>query len=448
MVTAEWKSQKWQVNKNIIRGIEEINMSVEARTETDSENNTTKCIGRTLEKLEISFSTAIGGGGNPKKEQDELQLLCGKSAPFYCGTEQLGDNDFILTGVDMTEGTLNGKGDILASRFSLSFVEDSSQQEKQGVKEKDNRPKIKIMYEGTDIFPKISIYGLLYTQYAENHADVLEIQFNDTGKNWDKWDNGKMKNTEISVEVEGIKTGKMWVYSCEPKNGLFNLKALSVPNDYNSTATKSWEKVTLEDIAQEIARKHSLSFKKFNTKGKSRKYVHQDNEGDFTFLKSRCELEGACFVVYDKTLNLYDEKEIEKGNNTKKINIDDEKFTSVIPTEKVNLAIGEYVVKNARFEGKATDKNFTLAKTDVIDEPMECDGDCEDVAKSFLRQKNKGISTIEIKTDLQRGVSAGSVIDCESKKKPTWNTKLFVYKLRHDLVTNKSTIWARKPLNY
>ena len=190
MVTAEWKNQKWQVNKNIIRGIEEINMSVEARTETDSENNTTKCIGRTLEKLEISFSTAIGGGGNPKKEQDELQLLCGKSAPFYCGENQLGDNDFILERVDMSEGTLNLKGDILASKFSLSFIEDSSQQEKEGIKGKENKPRIKINYEGSDIFPKISVSGMTYTQYAENHADVLEIQFNDTGKNWNKWDSG------------------------------------------------------------------------------------------------------------------------------------------------------------------------------------------------------------------------------------------------------------------
>ena len=446
MVTAEWKSQKWQVNKNIIRGIEEINMSVEARTETDKENNTTKCVGRTLEKLEISFSTAIGGGGNPKKEQDELQSLCGKSAPFYCGENQLGDNDFILERVDMSEGTLNLKGDILASKFSLSFIEDSSQQEKEGVKE--NKSKIKINYEGSDIFPKISVYGLTYTQYAENHADVLEIQFNDTGKNWNKWDSGKMKNTEISVEAEGVKTGKMFVYSCEPKNGLFNLKALSVPNDYNSTATKSWEKVTLEDIGQEIAGKHNLGFKKYNTKGIKRKYVHQDNEGDFTFLKNRCELEGACFVVYDGTLNLYDEKEFESGNNAVEINIDDEKFTSIIPTEKVNLAIGEYTVKNARFEGKATDSNYTLTKTEVIDEPMESNSDCENVAKAFLRKKNKEINTIEIRTDLQKGVSAGSVIDCKSKKKPTWNTKLFVYKLRHDFVANKSTIWARKPLNY
>ena len=90
----------------------------------------------------------------------------------------------------------------------------------------------------------------------------------------------------------------------------------------------------------------------------------------------------------------------------------------------------------------------TLTKTKVIDEPMESNSDCEDVAKSFLRQKNKEINTIEIRTDLQREISAGSVIDCLSKKKTTWNAKLFVYKLRHDLVANKSTIWARKPLNY
>lgn len=448
MVTAEWDSQKWKVNKDIIRGIEEINLSVQARTETDKESKETKCVGRTLEKMDITFSTALTAGGNPKKEQDELQKLCGTSAPFYCGEEQLGSNDFILTSVAMSEGLLNGKGDILTAKFSLSFIEDSSQQEKEGIKEKENLPKIKIMYEGEDIFPKISVYGLLYTQFAENHADVLEIQFNDTGKNWNRWDSGKMKDTEISVEAEGIKTGKMWVYSCEPENGKFNLKALSVPSNYNSTTTKSWESVTLEDLGQEIASKNSLSFKKFNTKGKTRKYVHQDNDGDFAFLKNRCELEGACFVVYDGTLNLYDEKEIENGKSGVEIDIDDEKFTSATPTEKVNLAIGEFTVKNGRYEGKATDSNYTLAKTKVIDEAMESNADCEDVAKSFLRQKNKEINTIEIKTDLLKGVSAGSVIACKSKNKPTWNTDLFVFKLRHNITKSKTTLWARKPLNY
>lgn len=448
MVTAEWDSQKWKVNNDIIRGIEEINLSVEARTETDKESKETKCVGRTLEKMDITFSTALSVGGNPKKEQDELQKLCGSSAPFYCGEEQLGSNDFILTSVSMSEGCLTGKGEILSARFELSFLEDSSQQEKEGIKEKENLPKIKIMYEGKDIFPSISVYGMLYTQYAENHADVLEIQFNDTGKNWNKWDSGKMKDTEISVEAEGIKTGKMFIFSCEPSNGLFNLKAMSVPSNYNSTTTKSWESATLEDLAQEIASKYGLSFKKFNTKGKARKYVHQDNDGDFAFLKKRCELEGACFVVFDGTLNLYDEKEIENGNSGVEVNIDDEKFTSATPTEKVNLAIGEYTVKNGRYEGKATDSNYTLTKTTVIDEAVESNADCEDVAKSFLRQKNKEINTIEIKTDLQKGISAGSVISCKSDKKKTWNTDLFVYKLRHDITKCKSTIWARKPLKY
>jgi hypothetical protein len=289
---------------------------------------------------------------------------------------------------------------------------------------------------------------MYYTQYAENHADVLEIQFNDTGKNWNKWDNGEMKDTEISVEIEGIKTGKMWVYSCTPKDGVFTLKALSMPSMYNATATKSWESATLEDIAQEIAGRCNLSFKKFNTKGKKRKYVHQDNEADFTFLKKRCELEGACFVVYDGTLNLYDEKAIENGKSGVEIDIDDEKFTTATPTEKVNLAIGEYVVKNGRYEGKSTDKKYKAIKTKVVDEVAESNADCTDIATAYLRKINKEINTIEIKTDLKRGISAGSVISCKSKKKPTWNTDLFVFKLRHDLLRNKTTLWARKQLSY
>lgn len=446
MVTAEWKNQKWEVNHKIIRGITEINLSVEARTETDKENNTTKCIGRTLETMSVIFSTSIGGGGNPFEEQKELEKLCGSSSPFYCGEEQLGSNDFILSSVNMTEGNLTPKGDIISSTFELTFIEDSSQQEKNGTKE--NVSNVKINYGGKDIFPSISVNSIIYTQYAENHADVLELEFNDTSKQWNKWDKGTMKDSEISLESNNVKTGKMFIYNVEAKNGTYKLKALSIPSEYNSTTTKSWESASLEDIAQEIASKHKLGFKKFNTKGKTRKYVHQDNEADFTFLKTRCELEGACFVVFDGVLNLYDEKAIENGKSGVEIDIDDEQFTSVIPTEKINLAIGEFTVKNSKYEGKATDKNYTLSKTKVIDEVVESETDCKDIATALLRQKNKEINTIEIKTDFLKGVSAGSVVKSVSKKKPTWNTELFVYKLRHDFLKNKSTIWARKPLNY
>jgi hypothetical protein len=446
MVIAEWKSEKWQVNNRIIRGIDDISMSVQARTETDKESGEERCIGRTLETLSISFTTMIATGGNPKKENDALQLLVGQSAPFYCGTNQLGSNDFILTNVYMSEASLDNAGNILKATFELSFIEDSSQQELTGTKE--DKPNIKIMYQGKDIFSTISLSSLLYTQYAENHADVLEMIFNDTGNNWNRWDNEKMKDTEISVIAEGVETGKMIVFSCTPQNGLFVLKALSVPMNYNSTTTKSWESVTLEDLAKEIAGKYGLGFKNFSTKGKTRKYVSQNNEGDFKFLSKRCELEGACFVVYDGTLNLYDEKSVEAGAGGVEIDIDDEKFTSVNPVEKINRAIGEYIVKNGRFQGKASDNKYTEAKTEIISEPVENEVDCNDIATAFLRKVNKAVFDIEIKTDLQSGVSAGSVIKCKSKKRQTWNGNLFVHKLRHDLVRLKSVIWARKPLDY
>lgn len=446
MVIAEWNDQKWEVNRNIVRGIKRVTLSTSARTETDKESKAVRCIGRTLEVLEVDFDTMTATGGNPREEQKALHGLCGKSAPFYCGEEQLGDNDFILTEVGMTDGKLTGKGDIVSAGFSLTFLEDSRNQEQEGVK--SHVPNIKIMYDGKDIFPSISVFEIHYTQYSENHADVLEMQFNDIGTNWDRWDGGKMKGTEISVEAEGIKTGKMYVFNCEPKNNRFNLKALSVPPDYNSTATKAWEGVTLEDLAKEVAGNHGLAFKSFDTKNKKRKHVHQDNEGDFKFLSRRCELEGACFVVYDGTLNLYDEMKVEGGKGGVEIDIDDEKFTSITPSEKTNLAVGEYTISNGRYEGSATDEQYKLVKTLVVNEAVESSADCEDMAKAYLRKENKGANTIEIKTDLLKGVSAGSVVKCKSAKKPKWNAELFVFKLRHSIVENKTTVWARKPLAY
>lgn len=444
MVSAEWNKEKWQSDKDIIRGISEISMSVAVKTTTDKANKTTKVTGRTLETLEVSFGTTLGTGGNPVEEQKQLHNQCGMSAPFYCGTEQLGENDFILTSVGMTEGRLTASGEIVSATFSMKFIEDGMKQEKKGVEQKD----VIINYEGKDIASKVSIKSMLYTQYASNHADVLEINFNDTGKNWDRWDSGKMSGTEISAEAFGIKTGKMFVHSCSPKNGVFELRALSVPPDYNSTTTKSWEKITLEEIAKEVASNHGLTCKNYSTQNIKRKYVAQNNQGDFEFLSSRCLLEGASFVVYDGVLNLYDEKTLENDKAGVEIDIDDERFTEAVPVQSKEKALGEYTVKNGRFLGTATDENATQKKTEVIDEALEDNTGAKQIATAKLRAANKNIHCIEITTDLQKGISAGSVISLKTEKRPNWKCNAFVYKVRHNLVSNKTKIWARKPLSY
>ena len=451
MTIAEWKNQKWSVDKNKVRGIESISISCEAKTTTDSATKQTKCTGRTLEKLNISFSTAHATGGDPQKEQKELEKAAGKSAPFYCGTEQIGDNDFILEAVRMNEATLNNSGDILAAKFELSFIEDAKEQELNGTKSIDGtakNEKIKITFQGQNIAPKISIKKVYYTQYAENHADILEVHFNDTDKNWDRWDGGKINGEEIKFEYGQIKTGKMFISSCSPDNGVFVLRAMSVPASYNTTHSKSWEQITLEELAKEIAGNHGLKCKTYSTKGIKRNYVIQNNSGDFSFLGDRCKLEGACFLVFNGELVVYDEKTIENEKGGAEVDIDDTRFTTATPCSSKDKSIKEYTIKNGSYKGTATDKNGTETKTEIISKHVSSDAEAQEIAKSYLRNANKSINTIKIDTDLRKDISAGSVIKIESKEKKNWSGPAFVYKLRHNLLDNKTTIWARKPLDY
>lgn len=446
MTTAEWKNQKWGANKNLLRGIESLSISCEAKTVTDSANNTTKCQGRTLEKLTVSFSTAIAAGGNPSQEQKQLEKLAGTSAPFYCGEEQIGDNDFILEAVGMKEGLLSNQGKILKARFDLSFIEDAKEQELNGAEK--NEKELKITFQGENVARRISIKKIFYTEYAENHADVLELHFNDTGKNWDRWDGGKINGQEIEIEYGTIKSGKMYITACAPQGGVFVLRALSVPASYNTTHTKSWEKITLEELAKEIAGNHGLGCKTFDTKNKKRKFIQQDNEGDFEFLQKRCLLEGACFVVYNGNLNLYDEKAMETKSPGAKINLDAAKFTTCSPVDTTDQKTKEYTVKNGRFVGTATDSEGTKTKTEMLDEPLEDDTEAKEIATAKLRAANKGARSMTIDTDLRPEISAGSVVNLETDQKKTWAGAAFVCKLRHDLAANKTKLWVRKPLEY
>lgn len=452
MITTEWSSEKWGNDKDLMRGVESISISCEAKTETDSENNITKCTGRSLEKLSISFSTATSVGGDPIKEQKNLEKLAGTSAPFYCGEEQIGDNNFILESINLSGGLIDNKGRCLSATFELAFIEDAKEQELNGAKKneatKKNSQPIKIIYSGENIAQKISIEKIYYTQYAANHADVLELHFNDTARNWSNWDDGKMKGQEITVEIGEIKSGKMYISSCTVEGGAFVLRALSVPLSYNTTHSKSWEKITLEELAKEIASNHGLNCKTYSTKNKKRKFIQQNNDGDFEFLQRRAELEGACFVIFNGVLNLYDEKKLENDTPGATIDLDEPKFTSCSPNDATDRIIKEYTVKNGRFNGTATTREGVETKTEAIDEPLESDNDALEIATARLRAVNKEARTIVIETDLRPAISAGSVVKLESSQKKNWAGAAFVYKLRHDLKKNKTKIWARKPLDY
>lgn len=82
---------------------------------------------------------------------------------------------------------------------------------------------MKILYEGVDIYPDISVHRCYHDMYAEKQSDELLLKLNDTRELWDSWN--PKKGDTIAIEDGAAKTGKMFVESVVPESGIITLRA-------------------------------------------------------------------------------------------------------------------------------------------------------------------------------------------------------------------------------
>ena len=57
---------------------------------------------------------------------------------------------------------------------------------------------MKILYEGVDIYPDISVHRCYHDMYAEKQSDELLLKLNDTRELWDSWN--PKKGDTIAIE--------------------------------------------------------------------------------------------------------------------------------------------------------------------------------------------------------------------------------------------------------
>ena len=130
---------------------------------------------------------------------------------------------------------------------------------------------MKIIYEGTDIYPEISVHRCYHDMYADKQSDELLLKLNDTRELWDRW--SPKKGDTIAVEDGTAKTGKMFVESVVPESGLITLRAYSAPQSTKDKRSKSWEKVKFLQLIQEIAGRHGLTVETYGITDQTYYYV-------------------------------------------------------------------------------------------------------------------------------------------------------------------------------
>ncbi len=297
---------------------------------------------------------------------------------------------------------------------------------------------MKILYKNKDIYGDISLNYALHEMHSEGEADSLTLRFNDPKGLWSKWD--PKAGDEISLEQQKSKTGKMFIHQLEARNGIYTVRAMSMPLTMKDERSASWQKVKLSQLAQEIASRHNLKVKLYDVKDQTYSTLVQKCESDAKFLSRLCMLEGCQLIIYDGQLVIYDEATREKEKASDKIEIG---------------AGGDYFYKDYTSESYGTAKVFsgsysgefsTGGSSRKIETMIHANSNAEAsrFAKGILRDANKAQQIGCITLDFTAKYAAASVVDITTKKAKQWNGKCFITQVRQDYVKNVTVLFFRK----
>ena len=302
---------------------------------------------------------------------------------------------------------------------------------------------MKVVYEGVDIYPDISVNRCYHTMYAERHSDELLLRLNDTRQLWQRWN--PKKGDKIKVEDGNAKTGTMFIDSVTPSSGFLTLRAYSMPPTVKDKRSKSWEQVKFLQLVNEIAETHGLTVVPYGVTDQTYNFVTQNNEPDFDFLYKRCILEGVAFLVFDEQIILYSQSAqegMQAGTELKITNGYDFEYK-----DNGDKAFGSCEVKNGSTVGTFSSDAGKKALKTVLPLAMSSEEEANRFAKNLLRDSNKDTTTTEIYTEyMARDIAPGSNVTLNTEGASGWDGKAFVTQVRHDYVKTKSKIWLRKPL--
>lgn len=297
-----------------------------------------------------------------------------------------------------------------------------------------------LFYNNTDIYGDVSVNYCVHEMFAEKQSDGLVLRFNDAKGAWSKWN--PAEGDAIRLKEGTSDTGKMFIHSMSSENGFFTIRALSLPLSGKTKKSKSWEGVRFFQIANEIAAAHGLTFQNYGCTDQVYPYLVQDNETDFGFFSRLCTLEGCQMLIYDSKLLAYNEAYIESRQTTGKLTVDQNGQFAYHDNRAVcfgscEINCGSYF---GSFKAPGEISSAILRPDNVR---VSSNGEAARFAKGLLRNANKYGHTGHFSKALLTGYAAASLLQLETPKASAWNGTVFVYKVRHDFVGNKSTIYFR-----
>lgn len=303
---------------------------------------------------------------------------------------------------------------------------------------------MKLYYNGADIYDGVSVNYCVHEMHAERQADTLVIRFNDVTGVWSKWQpaaGDTLRFTEGAAD-----TGKMFIHSMKSENGLFTVRAMSMPLSGKAKRSKVWEGVRFLQLGKEIAKSHGLTFKSYGCTDHLYTHLKQERETDFALFSRVCMLEGCQMLIYDGKLLAYSERYIESQPPAGTLEVTESGVFAYHDNRAT--CYGSCEISSGSYAGKFKAPNAPNTNVLRPDTTIQVTSNAEAArfAKGLLRNANKHGRTGQFSRALLTGYAAASMVKLKTAKASMWDGAVFLCKVRHDYVGNKSTLYFREPL--
>lgn len=304
---------------------------------------------------------------------------------------------------------------------------------------------LRIIYEGVDIYPDVSVGRCWCDQRAWGGLDALTVDFGDARNLWDRW--GPAPGDSIAVEDGAARTGRMLVSSVVPQSSRLTVTAYPAPREMRERRCKSWERVRLFQLVGEVARRHGLTYQTYGLENYEYAYVEQDNESDLAFLDRRLTYEGASLIVHDGALvcysGLWAEGQAVAGGLSVAPGVDYE-FR-----DDSARSYGACEVTDGTTTGAFDAGTGGRLLRRVVPERISSAAEAERWARGLLRAENREATRMVIRTDsMLRRYAAGSVLDLSASAAASWDGTAVVCRIRHDYFDSRAKVWLTRPLGY
>lgn len=302
--------------------------------------------------------------------------------------------------------------------------------------ENGRRIKLDVIYNNQNISHDIDpfITDFSYTDNFIGEADDVSITLGDREK---KWTGSWMPQKGAAIKPSIIVSGWDSTNPIKRKLGYFEIdglgisgppssvmiKGISVPESSSlrgEEKSKSWEKVTLKKVAQDIASLNKVKLHFDSSENPIYDRLDQESETDLSFLKRICSDAGLALKVTNNQIAILNELKFESASPVDTIKSTDDNLLNYQGDTTLNGVYKSCLVQYTDPKTKKTIKYlFTPPKAPktgrilVVNEEVKNTAEAMRLAKNKLRAENKNATTMNLTISGPVSYYAGQTINLE-----------------------------------